>query len=122
MNLLQTGKSCRRIKKSQDISKNTLKLSFCLGYILQHLIYIYIYIYIYAYIYVYIHVCIYIYVYLYMVIAKKSSFSILRHLRVVNAEFLKQRFDGCLFKFHFICTIFSLFTIYIIHITLYNFR
>ena len=62
MNLLQTGKSCRRIKKSQDISKNTLKLSFCLGYILQHLIYIYICIYI------CIYTCMHIYIYMYIYI------------------------------------------------------
>ena len=31
-----------------------------------------------------------------MVIRKKSPLSILRHLRVVNSEFLKQRLDGCL--------------------------
>ena len=36
-----------------------------------------------------------------MVITKKSPLSILRHLRVVNSEFLKQRFDGCLFQVSF---------------------
>ena len=48
-----------------------------------------------------------------MVITKKSSFSILHHLRVVNSEFLKQCFDGCLFQvsfylynFFFICNLF----------------
>ena len=35
----------------------------------------------------------YIYIYMYMVITK-SPLSILRHLRVVNVAFLKQRFDG----------------------------
>ena len=33
-----------------------------------------------------------------MVITKKSPLSILRHLRVINSEFLKQRFEGCLFQ------------------------
>ena len=54
-----------------------------------------------------------------MVITKKSPLSILRHLGVVNSEFLKQRFDGCLFKFHFICTIFSLCAIYFIKVYTY---
>ena len=36
-----------------------------------------------------------------MVITKKSPLSILRHLRVINSEFLKQRFGGCLFQASF---------------------
>ena len=42
-----------------------------------------------------------VYLYIYMVIKKKSPLSILRHLRVVNLEFLKQRFDSCLFQVSF---------------------
>ena len=48
-----------------------------------------------------------------MVITKKSPLSILPHLRVVNSEFLKQRFDGCLFQVSFyLYSFFSLFTVY----------
>ena len=36
-----------------------------------------------------------------MVITKESPLSILRHLRVVSSEFLKKRFDGCLFQVSF---------------------
>ena len=36
-----------------------------------------------------------------MVITKISPLSILRHLRVVNSAFLKQRFDDCLFQVSF---------------------
>ena len=39
--------------------------------------------------------------YIHMVITKKSPLSILRYLRVVNSEFLKQRLDGCLFQVSF---------------------
>ena len=45
-----------------------------------------------------------------MVITKKSLLSILRHLRVVNSAFLKQRFDGCLFQVSFY--LYNLFIIY----------
>ena len=49
-----------------------------------------------------------------MVITKNYPLSILRHLRVVNSELLKQRFDGCLFQVSFYLYNFSLFTIYFI--------
>ena len=42
-----------------------------------------------------------------MVITKKPPLSILRHLRVVNSAFLKQRFDGCLFQISFYRFIFK---------------
>ena len=45
-----------------------------------------------------------------MVITKTSPLSILRHLRVVNSAFLKQRFDGCLFQVSFY--LYNLFIIY----------
>ena len=45
-----------------------------------------------------------------MVATKKSPFSILIHLRVVNLACLKQRFDGCLFQ-----VLFSLYTFFIIY-------
>ena len=55
-----------------------------------------------------------------MVITKKSPLSILRHLRVVNSEFMKQRFDGCLFQLSFyLYNFFSLFTIYYIKVYIY---
>ena len=61
------------------------------------------YINIYIYIYIYVYICMYVY---------------LRHLRVVNSEFLKQRFDGCLFQVSFYLynffIIYNLFYIYII--------
>ena len=56
-----------------------------------------------------------------MVITKTSPLSILRHLRVVNSAFLKQRFDGCLFLVSFYLYIFfiiyNLFyeSLYILH-------
>ena len=60
------------------------------------------------YIYIYIYICMYVYVYIYMIITKKSPSSILRHLRVVNSAFLKQRFDGCLFHFIKVYTYYTL--------------
>ena len=55
-----------------------------------------------------------------MVITKKSPLSILRHLRVINLEFLKQRFDGCLFQVSFyLYNFISLFTIYYIKVYTY---
>ena len=54
-----------------------------------------------------------------MVITKNSPLSILRHLRVVNSELLKQRFDGCLFQVSFYLYNFSLFTIYFIKLYTY---
>ena len=48
------------------------------------------------------------YIYIYIIVTtKKSPLSILRHLRVVNSEFLKNVSTAVFFKFHFICTIFS---------------
>ena len=58
-------------------------------------------------------------IYINVVVTKKSPLSILRHLRVVNSAFLKQRFDGCLFQVPFYCTIFSLFTIIFIKVYTY---
>ena len=64
------------------------------------------------------YICIYMYIY--MVITKKSPLSILRHLRVINSEFLKQRFDGCLFQVSFyLYNFISLFTIYYIKVYTY---
>ena len=59
--------------------------------------------------------------YIYIIVTtKKSPLSILRHLRVVNSEFLKQRFDGCLFQVSFyLYNFFSLFTIYYIKVYTY---
>ena len=57
---------------------------------------------------------IYIYIYIYIFI--------LSHLRVVNLACSKQCFDGStvvFFKVHFICRIFSLFTIYFIKVYTY---
>ena len=54
-----------------------------------------------------------------MVITKNSPLSILHHLRVVNSELLKQRFDGCLFQVSFYLYNFSLFTIYFIKVYTY---
>ena len=55
-----------------------------------------------------------------MVITKKSTLFLLRHLRVVNSEFLKQRFDSCLFQVSFYLYIFfSLFTIYFMKVYTY---
>ena len=60
-----------------------------------------------------------------MVITKTSPLSILRHLRVVNSEFLKQRFDGCLFQVSFyrynFFIIYNLFyqSLYILHFTIF---
>ena len=60
-----------------------------------------------------------------MVITKKSPLSILRHLRVVNSEFLKQRFNGCLFQVSFYLynffIIYNLFyqSLYIMHFTIF---
>ena len=52
-----------------------------------------------------------------MIITKKCPLSMLRHLRVINSEFLKQRFDGCLFQVSFYqYNFFSLFTIYYIKV------
>ena len=48
-----------------------------------------------------------------MVITKKSPLSILRHLRVVNLEFLKQRFDGCLFQVSFYVCMYVYICVYI---------
>ena len=46
--------------------------------------------------------------YIYIIVTtKKSPLSILRHLRVVNSEFLKNVSTAVFFKFHFFCTIFS---------------
>ena len=57
------------------------------------------------YIYTYIE-CIYIY--------------ILRHLRIVSLEFLKQHFDGCLFQVSFyLCNFFIIYTIYFIKVYTY---
>ena len=60
-------------------------------------------------------------IYIYIIVTtKKSPLSILRHLRVVNSEFLKQRFDGCLFQVSFyLYNFFSLFTIYYIKVYTY---
>ena len=77
--------------------------------------YVYIYIYIYI-LYIYI---LYIYI-LYIYITKKPLLSILHHLRVVNSEFLKQRFDDRLFQVSFyLYNFFSLFTIYYIKVYKY---
>ena len=60
-----------------------------------------------------------------MVITKKSPLSILRYLRVVNSEFLKQRLDGCLFQVSFYLynffIIYNLFyqSLYILHFTIF---
>ena len=60
-----------------------------------------------------------------MVITKKSLLSILRHLRVVNSAFLKQRFDGCLFQVSFYLynffIIYNLFyqSLYILYFTIF---
>ena len=53
-----------------------------------------------------------------MVITQNSPLFILRHLRVVNSEYLKQHFDSCLFQVSFYLT-FSLFTIYFIKVYTY---
>ena len=65
-------------------------------------------------------------IYIYIIVTtKKSPLSILRHLRVVNSEFLKNVSTAVFFKFHFFCTIFSHYLQSIISkfipITLYNF-
>ena len=49
-----------------------------------------------------------------MVITKKSPLSILHHLRVVNLEFLKQRFDGCLFHVSFYVCMYIFVFIYVL--------
>ena len=55
-----------------------------------------------------------------MIITKKSPLSILRHLRVINSEFLRQRFDDCLFQVSFyLYNFISLFTIYYIKVYTY---
>ena len=61
-----------------------------------------------------------------MVITKKSPLSVLRHLRVVNSEFLKQHFDGCLFQVSFclynVFMIYNLFyqCLYILHFAIFT--
>ena len=48
-----------------------------------------------------------------MVITKKPPLFLLHHRRVVNSEFLKQRFDSCLFQVSFyLYNFFALFTFY----------
>ena len=60
-----------------------------------------------------------------MVITKKSPLSILRHLRVVNSELLKQHFDGCLFQVSFYLYNFFIIynhfyrSLYILHFTIF---
>ena len=74
-------------------------------------------------IYMYIYTYIYIYVYIWynMVITKKSSLSILIHLRVVNLACLKQRFDDCLFQVSF--CLYNFFIIYnLLYQNLYKFQ
>ena len=59
-----------------------------------------------------------------MVITKKSSLSILNHLRVINLACLKQRFDDCLFQVSFyLYNFFSIYNIFyksscILHFTI----
>ena len=59
-----------------------------------------------------------------ILITKKSPLSTLRHHRVVNSEFLKQRFDGCLFQvsfyLYYFFIIYNLFyqSLYILHFTI----
>ena len=64
------------------------------------------------------------YISYYIYTKKKSPLSILRHLKVINSEFLKQRFDGCLFQVSFyLYNFISLFTIYYIKVyTYYTFQ
>ena len=74
----------------------------------------FIYIYISPYIYLLIYISFYIYIYIYI----KSPLSILRHLRVVNLAFLKQRFDGCLiYTYIFISIYIYLYKRWIINLT-----
>ena len=60
-----------------------------------------------------------------MVITKKSTLSVLNHLRVINLTCLKQRFDDCLFQVSFylyncfFCCFFLVFTIYFIKVHAY---
>ena len=76
-------------------------------YVSIHSVYISVYINVSIYQYIYICPSIYyiyiLYIYIVcMIITKKSPLSIiLRHLRVVNLAFWKQRFDGCLFQVSF---------------------